>query len=485
MKIKKIKLKFKKGLFSKMVFTYVIIIALSFIIIATFLSVWFENYYFEQRRKQLGRESLIIKPYAVDYILHEMEYTNEDRDEVLKFFSAYTMADIWLIDSYGFVYSVSNEKFNYLKGSQVFTKGLEEMRLNQIYEVKGTYGKIISKPSHIYGIPIYVNSNKGNIFCGAIIMITPLNEIKEPLKTVYRIIWLAAILAIILSSFVIYYFSQKIIIKPLAAINNVAKKISKGEVQKRVHINSNDEIGELAESFNYMADSLEKVENARRDFISNVSHEIRSPITSIKGFIGGILDGVIPKDKEKYYLSIAYEEIQRLTRLVNDLLDLSAIEAGKFRLRIDELDINEIIRITVIKFETKIKEKKLNVDVLFNEEHQYVAGDRDRLIQVVTNLLDNAIKYADEGGVIKICTKVKGEKVLVSIFNSGPLIAKEDLPHIWDRFYKADKSRTLKISTGLGLPIVRNILSQHGEDIWVENKDGEGVLFTFTLRRIK
>lgn len=481
----KLKLKFKKGLFSKMVFTYVVIIALSFIIIATFLSVWFQNYYFEQRRNQLRRESVIISPYAVDYITHGWKYSNEDRDNALEFLSSYTMADIWLVDSYGFVYSVSDSKFDSLKGMQVFTKSLEELRLNQIFEIKGTYSNLIKEASHIYGIPIYVDSNKGNIFCGGIIMITPLSEIKDPLKNVYRIIWAAAVFAIIMSSFVIYYFSERIIIKPLAAINNVAKKISKGEVQKRVEINSNDEIGELAESFNYMADSVEKAEKARREFISNVSHEIRSPITSIKGFIGGIIDGVIPRDKEKYYLSITYEEIQRLTRLVNDLLDLSAIEAGQFRLRIDELDINEIIRITVIKFETKIREKKLNVDVLFNEEHQYVAGDRDRLIQVMTNLIDNAIKYSDEGGIIKICSKVRGEKVLVSVFNNGPLIAKEDLPHIWDRFYKADKSRTSKISTGLGLPIVRNILTQHGEDIWVENKEGEGVVFTFTLRRIK
>jgi signal transduction histidine kinase len=302
---------------------------------------------------------------------------------------------------------------------------------------------------------------------------------------VYRIIWATAMFAIMISSFIIYYFSERIIIKPLADINGVAKKISKGEVEKRVQIISNDEIGELAESFNYMADNLEKVEKARRDFISNVSHEIRSPITSIKGFIGGVLDGVIPKDKENYYLSIAYEEIQRLTRLVNDLLDLSAIEAGQFKLRMSELDINEIIRLTVIKFEQKIKEKKLNVDVCFNLEHQYVYGDRDRLIQVMTNLIDNAIKYVSEGGEIYICTKIKGDKVLITVFNNGPTIPKEDIPKIWDRFYKSDKSRTSKISTGLGLPIVRNILTQHGEDIWVENKEGAGVTFTFTLKRIK
>ena len=240
----------------------------------------------------------------------------------------------------------------------------------------------------------------------------------------------------------------------------------------------------LAQSFNFMADSIEKNEKNRREFISNVSHEIRSPITSIKGFIGGILDGVIPEEKEKYYLSIAYEEIQRLTRLVNDLLDMSAIEAGEFSLRIMEVDINEIIRLTVIKYETKIKEKRASVDVCFDEDNLFVAGDKDRLVQVITNLLDNAIKYVNEGGKIKISSKVKGKKAFISVFNDGPKIAEEDLLHIWDRFYKADKARTAKDSTGLGLSIVRNIITQLQEDIWVENKDN-GVYFTFTLMKVK
>lgn len=476
------KLKLKKGLFSKMVVTYTLIIALSFIIIAAFLSMWFQGYYFDQKRLQLSKEALFVKDYAIDYVKNENRFTKDVRKSALKTFSGYSRADILLVDRFGFVYSVSDDKFQSIIGTQMLTKGLEELRLNRIYEKRGSYGNIISDQSHIYSIPVFDSNDS---FCGAVVMITPLSEIQGPLNTVYRIIWITAIFAIIISSFIIYYFSERIIIKPLAQINSVAKKISKGEVEKRVEINSNDEIGELAQSFNYMADSLEKVEKARRDFISNVSHEIRSPITSIKGFIGGILDGVIPKDKENYYLSIAYEEIQRLTRLINDLLDLSAIEAGQFKLRIDQLDINEIIRITVIKFETKIREKKLSVDVCFNLEHQYVYGDRDRLIQVVTNLIDNAIKYVNENGNIYICTKVKGEKVLVSVFNNGPAIAKEDVPHIWDRFYKADKARTSKLSTGLGLPIVRNILTQHGEDIWVENKEGEGVTFTFTLKRVK
>jgi signal transduction histidine kinase len=291
------------------------------------------------------------------------------------------------------------------------------------------------------------------------------------------------LLAIAASCFVIYFISQKIIIKPLKQITNAAQKISKGQVDKRAEVHSGDEMGELADAFNSMADSLEQVEKNRRDFISNVSHEIRSPITSIKGFVGGILDGVVPKEKENYYLSLTYEETQRLTRLVNDLLDLSAIEAGQFRLRIEELDINEIIRIAVIKFETKIKSRRLDVDVCLQDDSLFVAGDKDRIIQVVTNLLDNSIKYVNDGGNIRVSTRTKGQKAFISVYNDGPGLKEEDLKHIWDRFYKGDKSRTSKTSTGLGLSIVRSILTQLGEDIWVENKEN-GVEFTFTLKKL-
>lgn len=470
----------KKGLFSKMLVTYTMIIAMSFFIIATVLSFWFQGYYFEQKKKQLLSGAEIIKPYAVGYVSATIPL--EMLDEMLNFNSQLFNTDILFIDSYGYIGSTSNKgsQSTQVKQFNLEKKDKETLRANNIVEKKAAYRDPSKGLMNTLEIPIITNNGT---FLGAIIMNTSTSEINEPLKEVYFIIWISAVIAMITSCIIIYYFSKKTIIKPLEKINYAAGKISKGEVEKRVNIESNDEIGELARSFNSMADSIEEVEKNRREFISNVSHEIRSPITSIKGFIGGILDGVIPKEKENYYLSIAYEEIQRLTRLINDLLDLSAMEAGKFSLRIEELNINEIIRLTVIKSETRIKAKKLNVDVCFSEDKEYVAGDRDRLTQVVTNLLDNAIKYVNEGGNIKIATKAKGDKIHVSVFNDGPSIAKDEIKSIWERFYKSDKSRTSKMSTGLGLPIVRSILTQLGEDIWLDNKE-EGVTFVFTLKRV-
>ncbi|WML36321.1 HAMP domain-containing sensor histidine kinase [Clostridium sp. OS1-26] len=468
----------KKGLFSKLVATFAVIISVSFIMTAAFLSYWFESYYFEQRKVQLTAESDYISVAAVEHLKGNVSI--ERIDEILTTIGNYLSTDIWLVDNYGYAYAISNSEYKEVLSTQVLTEELDTLRQNLPVEKVGIYGNIFKVPVHTFDIPIF---SKG-VFMGAIMMHTSVTQLKSTLIRVYEIIWISALFAIVISCIVIYYFSQRIIVKPLAQINYVADKISKGEVDKRVSIKSKDEIGVLAESFNSMADSLEEVEKNRREFISNVSHEIRSPITSIKGFIGGILDGVIPKEKENYYLSIAYEETQRLTRLVNDLLDLSAIEAGQFKLRIEEIDINEIIRLCVIKFEQKIKEKNLKVDVLMQDDNLYVAADRDRINQVVTNLVDNAIKYVKKGGNVKICTKSKGDKALISVFNDGPTIPENDLKYIWNRFYKGDKSRTSKLSTGLGLSIVRSILTQLGEDIWIENKESQGVMFTFTLKRI-
>ncbi|MEY8000849.1 ATP-binding protein [Clostridium sp. Mt-5] len=470
----------KKGLFSKLMAAFIAIIIVSFVMTAAFLSYWFESYYFEQRESELLKESQFIKYRAIQYL--DGDLTPDDINETLTYIGNYLSADIWLVDNYGYVYSVSRSEHKKLiaTSKQIVTSDLMELRENKTVDKTETYSNIFTAPVHTFEVPIF--SNK--VFKGAIMMHTSISELRGPLKRVYEIIWISAVFAIIICCVVIYYLSQRIIIKPLKVINYAADKISKGEVEKRVEIESNDEIGELAKSFNSMADSLEQVEKNRREFISNVSHEIRSPITSIKGFIGGMIDGVIPAEKQSYYLSVTYSEIQRLTRLVNDLLDLSTIESGQLKLRIEKVDINEVVRLCVIKFETRINDKRLKVDVLLEDDKLYVAADKDRITQVVTNLVDNAIKYVNEDGNIKIFTKIKGEKVFTSIYNDGSSIPEPDMKHIWDRFYKRDKSRTSKISTGLGLPIVRSILTQLGEDIWAENKKPNGIMFTFTLKRV-
>ncbi|WP_346870893.1 HAMP domain-containing sensor histidine kinase [Clostridium sp. UBA5119] len=469
----------KNSLFSKMVVTYTIIITVSFTILAAFLSFWFQDYFIKTRQRDLTRQADIIEGIATKYLTGASSY--EELTAKIKFISTYINDDIVLVDSNGYVYSVTNIKYTPLIGKQIFHDDLENISNSDYIDAFNEYGVYMDEK--IYVMMKVVKDTKGQSM-GATLFSVSTDILDKSLSNVYQIIWLSAVFAVIASCIVIYYFSQKMIVNPLSEMSGVARKIAQGDVDKRVEIHSDDEMEEFANAFNVMADSLQKVEQNRKEFISNVSHELRSPMTSIKGFIGGILDGVVPDEKHKYYLNIAYEEIQRLTRLINDLLDLSAVESGTYKLEKVPVDINEIVRICILRNENRIRNKNLDVQVFFEGSELWVLTDADKITQVVTNLLDNAIKYGKEDGLIQISCRKKGKKANISIFNEGANIDKEDIKHIWERFYKVDKSRTQKVSTGLGLSIVKKIVSLHDEEIWAYNKEN-GVEFIFTLQLAK
>lgn len=466
-----------KSIVFKLVATFVVILAISYMIIATMLSVWVQRGYISERRARLADTAQFIEFNVGRYKANEIKKTN--LTTTLQYLGrGLNQSEILVLDERNMVFLVSHE---YLADwlFQVFPQGnLNRLETGGIQEISRLDGPDGATEYFVYVSPMM----EDGAYAGAVIIMTPEAAIQEQTAGVFLIIWLSSLVALAASIFLIYYFAQQILIRPLSELNFVADKMSKGDFSQRALVNSDDEIGSLANSFNLMVESIEHTDQNRRDFISNISHELRSPITSIRGFIAGILDGIIPKDKENYYLNVVYEEINRLTRLINDLLDLSAMESGRFSMNITEVDLNEIIRISIIKFETRINEKKLKVDISLDAEHQYVAADRDRLIQVMTNLLDNAIKHSAPEGHVEVSTRVKGKKVTVSIYNDGTPISEADLKNIWARFYKADRSRTQKESTGLGLPIVRNILTQLGEDVWVENRE-TGVVFQFTLKK--
>ena len=467
----------KKSVIYKLLITFSSITSAFLILIGMLFSTWINKEYHNDKNQRTSKYIKIIEESTTEFLSKNYEIGFEDLKNTMKIIKVSVGMDSIIIDSQGYVYAVSDEDLSYLKYTKVDipSSDMEMLKSGKIVEKEFTNN--LNKQYKSYYNPLFNN----NSFNGIIILIE--GDKEADISSLYTMIWITVLSAVILSSIVAYYFAQKILIKPLSEINNAAKKLAKGEVEKRVYIDSEDEIGELADSFNIMAESLEKVDTVRREFISNVSHELRSPITSIKGFITGIIDGVIPKDKENYYLNIVNDEVGRLSRLVTDLLDISSMESGKFKLNIVKMDINEIITLCILNLEGKIEERKRKVEVIFNDNHEYCLGDRDRIIQVVTNLMENAIKYGDEGGKIQVETYAKGDLVYISIFNSGPTIPKEDINKVWERFYKTDKSRTNKVSTGLGLSIVRLILTQHNQDIWFNNIPNKGVKFTFTLKR--
>ena len=223
------------------------------------------------------------------------------------------------------------------------------------------------------------------------------------------------------------------------------------------------------------------LESVRRSFIANVSHELKTPMMTIGGFIDGILDGTVPEEKRKQYLLIVSEEVKRLSRLVKSMLSIARIEAGDMKLNPEDFDINELVCRTVFSFEQKIEEKNLEIFGLESDE-VFVNADNDLIHQVVYNLIDNAVKFINEGGRISFSYAQKDGKVFVSVKNTGVGIAQQELPRLFDRFYKTDKSRSLdKSGVGLGLYIVQTIINQHKGDLLVKSVEGEYTEFTFSV----
>ncbi|WP_244834276.1 HAMP domain-containing sensor histidine kinase [Clostridium sp. BJN0001] len=461
------------SLIYKLILLFLINIGIVLICLAVFLSLYFKANYFTEKDLQFASVASHITDIIENYSEQELNYKYEELKSVIDVSSVSTNTDIFLYNKNDEIY-VSSKKASEMRDS---VKALKEKNLFKIKQ-----GKSVRNIDKYYTLIYPIGSEDD--YRGYLIMVAPLSVISDRLHKIYFIIWILSILAVFMACVTLSIFCTKIIISPLNQINNISKKFANGEVNERVKIKSNDEIGELALSFNMMAESLEKVDNNRRTFISNVSHELRSPITSIKGYIAGILDGIIPKEKEHYYLDIVYREIRRLTRLINDLLDLSAIESGRVKINKQKTDINMLLKECAVKAERKASNRGIKIVTCFNDnEKKFVSADKDKIIQVITNLIDNGIKYCDKNGIIKISTVSKSDKVFVNIYNNGPKIDENEIKHIWDRFYKMDKARTNKVSTGLGLSIVRMIILQHGEEVWVENDSKKGVTFIFTLTK--
>ena len=270
--------------------------------------------------------------------------------------------------------------------------------------------------------------------------------------------------------------------KPIKEMTDTVDRFARGDYAARVDIPFDDELGQLADSFNLMADTLERQEKQRSEFIANVSHELKTPMTTIAGFADGILDGTIPREKADEYLSVISSETHRLSRLVRSMLDVSSLSAkDPDVIRSHSFDLTDVICQTLLSLESRILERKLDVDADLPEEPIFALGDRDAITQVVYNLLDNAAKFADPGTVIRISLWKRNDRAYVSVADHGPTIPEEELPLIFDRFHKSDKSRSMdRNGVGLGLYLVKTILDNHHEDIAVTSTDGL-TTFTFTL----
>ncbi|MDD6728432.1 MAG: HAMP domain-containing sensor histidine kinase [Eubacteriales bacterium] len=349
--------------------------------------------------------------------------------------------------------------------------------LQHVYESSyAGKGNVNGESSYIVGYPIY----SGNQIVGSVFATTETN-VDSLTFAVLRMFMLSAILYLTVGSICIWHLTRNFV-KPLREMSKATKQFAAGDFSYRVKVRGDDELADLGRAFNDMADALDRLESSRRSFVSNVSHELRTPMTSIGGFIDGILDGTIPKEKADYYLEIVSGEIKRLTRLVVTMLNMSKIESGSFEMNPQTYDITDQIIHILLTFEQKIEEKNIEILGLEDIPPTQITADRDMIYQVVYNICDNAVKFTNEGGYIKVSLIDLNDKIEVHIKNSGIGIKPEELSKVFERFYKVDKSRGLDAKgAGLGLYIVKMMVEMHSGSIYAKSDDEQSAEFVFTL----
>ena len=349
----------------------------------------------------------------------------------------------------------------------------EEGHYSSVGDLNGMY------PSAYYTVALPLNVGDNRI-AGAVFVSSSAQDLTDLLHEIVKMFLLSA-LCIILIAFAVIYFVTNNMVRPLQSMVAATESFGRGDFTARVPVSEMDEIGRLSMAFNNMADSLAQQESVRRSFVANVSHELKTPMTTIAGFVDGIMDGTIPPERERHYLSIVSSEVKRLSRLVRSMLNIARLESGEMKLDPKPFDINEVMCSTIFTFEQAIEKKRLDIRGL-DVDRVMVSADEDLIHQVVYNLLENAVKFVNDDGYIEVSYRVENKMTYVSIKNSGDGISKDEISKVFERFYKTDRSRSQdKTGVGLGLNIVRSIINLHKGEVIVRSSEKEYCEFTFSI----
>lgn len=367
-----------------------------------------------------------------------------------------------------------------LAGDVVEASVLEKSaKAKENYHIFGTLDGVLTEKSYI---SVHEMRSESGECTGYLFLCSSGDRLVEFRNEFFSNFFLSACLMLLVASVLTKVMMHKLT-DPIQKVTDAAQRFGGGDLSVRVEgVDGEGEVADLARTFNKMADNIQSNDNSRGQFMGNIAHELRTPMTTIKGFIDGILDGTIPPERQSHYLHIVSDEVKRLSRLVRTMLNLSRIDNGELKLRPNDFDISETVLSTVLTFEKSIDEKKIDIRGLDTLQPMQVHGDEDLLHQVVYNLVENAVKFTNTEGYISFNVSDSIDRIVVTIENSGSGIQSDELPLVFEKFYKTDKSRSQdKNGMGLGLYLVRTIIKLHGGDISVSSVVNEYTRFSFYI----
>lgn len=463
-----------RTLYKKFILAYVIFGIAGFIFLSTAGSRVIERYLTESAGSSLTRAARSIAGSQASRYYQE-ESTLQALYRNLDTLATYQDAQIWLISPGGEILLNTEEPLD-TENPQVIS-GFDPVALGSSYYSTGDFfGQF---DTDMLSVMVPVTSNYS--INGYVAIHTSLNDIYAQREAMLLRVDLL-FLVIFLFSFGILALFALTVYRPLQKIIQGADEYAEGNLTYQIQVNSQDEMGYLARTLNYMSGELNKIGEYQKKFVANVSHDFRSPLTSIKGYVEAIADGTIPPEMQDRYLNIVLFETDRLNKLTQSLLTLNDIDSKGNMLEITSFDINAVIKNTAAAFEGICTSRKITISLVIPSPTLYVTADMGKIQQVLYNLIDNAVKFSNNDSTITVETTEKYRKVFVSVKDSGIGIPRDSLSKIWERFYKIDASRGKdRKGTGLGLSIVKEIISAHNQNINVISTEGVGTEFIFTL----
>ena len=468
----------KLSIYIKFIIIYLLAAIAAFTFVAEGTSKMVLNHMTTKKADTLYREAAMLSSnYAEDYYRSRTASSLETVHSHLSALDTYLDAEIWMIDIDGRIVLESDKKLQALRNNPHTVDAFDPTCFGTSYYMTGDFFGEFDEEMLSVISPINYNLRVR----GYLVMHTSMQELYTEKEAILNIVYLTLAILLVIS-FIALLFVGYIIYHPMKKITKAASEYAAGNLDYQVELDTEDEFGRLANSMNFMAKELNEMETYEKKFIANISHDFRSPLTSIKGYVEAMMDGTIPIEFQEKYFNIVLFETDRLKKLTEELLVLNSFGSKRGMLEITTFDINAIIKTTAASFEGRCRDRKISIDLLFESWHEPVKADMSKIQQVLYNLIDNAIKFSNDNSTIEVETTVKHEKVFVSVKDHGSGIPKEHQKKIWERFYKSDSSRGKdKRGTGLGLAIVKEIIQTHNEHINVISTEGVGTEFIFSL----